>query len=607
LTLDSNSTYQVVLNSDSVYSQTRAGGAINLAGATLSLTLSPAFTPTGKDQFTILKNTGSSAITGTFAGLAEGATVTVSGQTFQITYKGGAGNDVVLTHLINTTTTISPVTTSQVFGQSVALTATVTTGTSGFGNPTGTIDFESGTTDLGKATLSASGSATLNTTALAAKPNSITAVYSGDTNFAASSSTAITVTVAKASTTTTLTTSPNPSVANQQVTLTARVAAVSPGSGTPTGTVQFFNGSTSVGSGTLANGVAVLATTSLPVGTDAITADYSGDTNFTSSVSTGVNQQVNSGTTVVTLSVSNANPFGFQAVTLTAIVVGNAASGMPTGTVTFFDIHGTNLGSKTLTPTTGTATPSVSTGTATLSVSTLPVGPESITAVYSGDSNFAGGTSPAVAMVVGSRSELFVNQVYLDATGVPSGELEAYWVALINGGYPPKLVSKYIVNTLPARTAAVNNSYETLLRRPATLPEVTRALTSKNPTLNALDANLLGSKEYYQTQGGGTINGFLTALAEDWLGTSFSPRTQARLAGQLRRGVSRHQVAQEVISSPSGVTAELDNLYERILGRPASRKEVSRFGPLIKRGQVSQVAVALFGSVEFTKKYVDII
>ena len=60
---------------------------------------------------------------------------------FSITYKGGTdGQDVVLTSLLATTTTVSPVTDPPVSGQSVTLTATVTPA-SGTGTPTGTVAF----------------------------------------------------------------------------------------------------------------------------------------------------------------------------------------------------------------------------------------------------------------------------------------------------------------------------------------------------------------------------------------------------------------------------------------------------------------------------------
>ena len=51
-------------------------------------------------RFEILTNTGAAPITGTFAGLAEGAVFTQGGYQFQITYQGGTGGDsVVLTRL----------------------------------------------------------------------------------------------------------------------------------------------------------------------------------------------------------------------------------------------------------------------------------------------------------------------------------------------------------------------------------------------------------------------------------------------------------------------------------------------------------------------------
>ena len=93
----------------------------------------------------------------------------------------------------------------------------------------------------------------------------------------------------EASTTTTLTVS-NPSPTPfEAVTLTATIAAVSPGAGTPTGTVTFFDGTTSLGTGTLnSSGVGTLTISSVPVGSYSITAQYSGDTNFTGSTSSAL-------------------------------------------------------------------------------------------------------------------------------------------------------------------------------------------------------------------------------------------------------------------------------------------------------------------------------
>jgi FtsP/CotA-like multicopper oxidase with cupredoxin domain len=87
--------------------------------------------------------------------------------------------------------------------------------------------------------------------------------------------------------TTALKATPSPATPGESVTLTATVAASTTGTApTPTGTVSFSVGSTKLGTGTLNSaGIATLATTALPAGSDAITAAYSGDTNFAASTS----------------------------------------------------------------------------------------------------------------------------------------------------------------------------------------------------------------------------------------------------------------------------------------------------------------------------------
>ena len=99
--------------------------------------------------------------------------------------------------------------------------------------------------------------------------------------------------VSQSSTTTTLTSSANPSASGFSVTFTADVAAVSPGSGTPTGTVTFKDGTTTLGTETLTPGSTTFSTSSLTVGTHSITAVYAGDTSFTTSTSTALPQAVN--------------------------------------------------------------------------------------------------------------------------------------------------------------------------------------------------------------------------------------------------------------------------------------------------------------------------
>jgi autotransporter-associated beta strand protein len=79
------------------YDQTNVTGTVTIAGGTL--TLAGAYVPVAGNVFTVIANDGADAVTGTFTGLAEGATVVFNGVTLQISYVGGTGNDVVLTAL----------------------------------------------------------------------------------------------------------------------------------------------------------------------------------------------------------------------------------------------------------------------------------------------------------------------------------------------------------------------------------------------------------------------------------------------------------------------------------------------------------------------------
>ncbi len=97
-TFTSGSSFSVALNgttSGSGYAQLVVAGTVALGGSTLNIALG--FTPPVGTGFTIIKNNGSSAISGTFSGLAQGATFVRNGMTFQISYTGGSGHDVVLT------------------------------------------------------------------------------------------------------------------------------------------------------------------------------------------------------------------------------------------------------------------------------------------------------------------------------------------------------------------------------------------------------------------------------------------------------------------------------------------------------------------------------
>lgn len=80
------------------YDQLNVAGTVDLGSATtLNVSQWNGYTPSLNDSFIIINNDGSDAVTGTFVGLADGATLTVGGITYMINYSAGDGNDVALT------------------------------------------------------------------------------------------------------------------------------------------------------------------------------------------------------------------------------------------------------------------------------------------------------------------------------------------------------------------------------------------------------------------------------------------------------------------------------------------------------------------------------
>ncbi len=282
-----------------------------------------------------------------------------------------------------TTTALSSLPDPSGFGQAVTLTATVTP--LGSGIPTGTITFADGSTTLGTSALNRSGVATFSTAALAVGSHSVAAAYDGDSNFDGSASSPVIQIVSLASTTVTVGSSSSPAVYNQFITFTATITPQFGGS--TTGTVNFMDGATLVGSGVVSGNSASLITNTLTVGLHSIVAVYLGDLNFTGSQSAPLPQVINQATTATVLT-SNPNPSAVrQAVLFTATVAGQFG-GNATGSVTF------KSGATTL------AVGTVSAGVATVSVTFPTMGVKVITAAYSGDTNFRASISAKFSQTV---------------------------------------------------------------------------------------------------------------------------------------------------------------------------------------------------------------
>ncbi|MDD5075258.1 MAG: Ig-like domain-containing protein, partial [Candidatus Peribacteraceae bacterium] len=360
---------------------------------TITATVSGGFSPSGDVEFlsgsTVL---GTGTLSGGSASLIH--TFTTAGDYALTAHYVGDGNNYgstsasapiqVVDKASPTTNTVLSAPNSSIVGDPVTLTGSVTGGY----NPTGSIEFFDGITSLGSATLSG-GKTSISFTFTTVGTHSLTATYSGDANNNTSTSaTADLQVVDKASpTTNTVLSAPNSSIVGDPVTLTGSVT----GGYNPTGSIEFFDGVFSLGTGALVGGSVSIVYTFTSVGTHSLTATYSGDANNNTSTSATADLQVvnkASSSTSTAIGVPNSSVVG-DSVTFTALVSGGYN---PTGDVVFQD-NGIVIG-----------TGSLLAGTATFSTSSLTVGDHPMTAEYLGDINNLGSTSSTSVIQVVDQS-----------------------------------------------------------------------------------------------------------------------------------------------------------------------------------------------------------
>lgn len=275
-------------------------------------------------------------------------------------------------------------------GSPVTVNAQVAVTSPGSGTPSGTITIGDGDAQAGdNCTISLPATSCVLTPSTAGT-KTLTAHYSGDGSFGASTAPSGSLTVNPSQPGTALTSSVNPSRFSHGVTFTATVTPAAGGT-SPTGSIDFSDGGSALAGCTglaLSGGIASCAASTLSVGSHTIQASYSGDTNNRPS-NGALTQTVDKDTTTMSLSAS-PNPAGaIQPITLTATVFGDP----PTGTVTFYD--GTAiLGTATLT------TASALSSSAAVTVGPLGSGTHSLSATYAGDANNEGSASAVLVVTV---------------------------------------------------------------------------------------------------------------------------------------------------------------------------------------------------------------
>lgn len=357
-------------------------------------------TPTGTIQFTVDgSNFGSpvSLVNGTAASQST-STLSTGSHTIGASYSGDgnffASTAATRTQQVNkaqTTTALTSTGSPTVSGQTVTFTAEVAVVAPGAGTPEGAVQFNVDGQPYGTAVPLTGDEASLSISNLSPGNHQIDATYNGNADYAASSSAALTHGVNRADTSVSLSTSNPDAVAGEPLTFTADVGVVAPGSGNPTGEVQFAVDGENLGDPVPLNGGSATSPVAhLDAGEHLVTANYLGDQNF-AGASDSLTQVVDAAATTTTVT-SSPNPSVVgQPVTVRAVVAPVApATGTPAGAVQFL-VDGEPEGVfKTL-----------QNGAAEIEIATLSRGSHTITATYySADPNFVTSTSDPITQTV---------------------------------------------------------------------------------------------------------------------------------------------------------------------------------------------------------------
>jgi hypothetical protein len=414
-----------------------AGQSVTLT-ATVTPTVTYASVPTGTIEF---QDGGNALGTATLnsSGVATYSTSTLTPNNYSLTavysgdstYPTASGTASLTVTGLTATVKVTPAVPSVTTAASLSVTVAV----SGSGaTPTGTVTLSGGGFNSAATTLSG-GSATIVIPAnsLNAGADTLTASYSGDTTYSPATGTAsetvsnpLTATVKVTPAATTVVSSSSLSVS----------VAVSGSGATPTGTVTLSGGGFTSAAATLAGGGATITipANSLSVGTDTLTASYSGDTTYSPATGTASETVTNPLTPIVKVTPAASSVTTAASLSVTVAVTGSGAT--PTGTVT---LSGGGYTSAATTLSSGGAT-------ITIPANSLSVGTDTLTVSYSGDANYASanGTAsvtvttplaPTITVTPAATTVVSSSSLSVKVTVTGSGATPTGTVTLSGGGY----------------------------------------------------------------------------------------------------------------------------------------------------------------------------
>jgi hypothetical protein len=199
--------------------------------------------------------------------------------------------------------------------------------------------------------------------------------------------------------------------------------------------------------------------------------------------------------------------------------------------------------------------------------------------------------------------EEYVNKVYRDMTGTRPAPamLSALSADLARGGSRDS-VMRAIEGTDAYRASVVTTEFAQLFDRAPSARELQSdtAFLKQGGTKEGLQARLMGTREYLMRRGGGTVNGFLSAVATDLAGRPLPAALQGTLGQRLRAGASRQAVVRSVQQLPSTCQNVVQDLYRLYLRRAPDLAGSKAATDALRAGaSPERVARALMASAEY--------
>jgi hypothetical protein len=290
-------------------------------------------------------------------------------------------------------------------------------------------------------------------------------------------------------------------------------------------------------------------------------------------------------------------PQGTTATNVTLATFTDAAPNEPVSnfvvTVNWGDGTATSTGMVTLSGTTYTITGShtfVAPGRYTIGLSIVDNGGPPMTANTSA--------------VVGNLDERFVAQVFRDLLNRQVDTLGlAFWTGELSAGMTHSQVVLRIEQSMEYRIDEVEFLYNKYLHRVADASGLNNFVNflMAGGTVEEVSAAITGSPEYFNSRGGGTNSGFLTALYQDALGRAVDSAGGSSFMGQLNSGVSRQQVAMQIFTSMEYFQDLVDFFYVKLYHRHVDASGSNTFVTFLQSGGTDEQTIAFIaGSQEYS-------